>query len=1079
MKRIRLLLLCLLVYSGLSGWAQTHYFRHYQVENGLSHNTVYCSLQEKKGFLWFGTKDGLNRFDGYTFKIFRHNSKDSSSIGSNIVLALFEQSPGIILVGTDRGLYIYNSSTELFTTFKNFQDVKINQIDRDRNGIYWLLCNGILYSYDWNTGRFKAYPDKSGILANSFCFTPSGDIWVGASNGYLQKLNKLKGSFSGTDVFSHSPWVVSHDIETLYSDSDGVIFVGTSFQGFKNFNTQKCTYRDVLTYNKDHTTIYVRKFLRSKPGEYWLATESGIFIYNTAKPGFTNLKKRYNDPYSITDNAVYTLYKDVEGGIWAGTYFGGLNYYPRQYSLFTKYYPGEAVNQLKGNIVREIHKDRLGNLWLGTEDNGLNKLNIKTNTWTHYLPGSRQDISSTNIHGIFPYKNELFIGTFRHGLDVMDIPTGKVTRHYFPDNKSSSLNSNFILNISKIHTGELLFASDNGLYRYNLSRQNFTFVDMIPRSYFIHSLLEDHSGHIWLGTWNHGIYRAGDSKSRGLKLEINHQNFNQLSRTMINGIFEDKTFNLWFCTDGIGLWKYNPLERSCKVYDLNNKLPSNYIYKTLEDENGNLWISTSKGLVCMNIQHETTTVYTKANGLLSEQFNYSSAFKDTDGTLFFGSVKGMISFNPASFTTNNFIAPVYLTGIQTGNKDVQIGAGDSILSRSIIDTRSIELPYNRSTFNIDFAALSYSSPAMTQYQYKLQGFDKNWTLLMINRRVYFTGLAPGRYTFRVKSSNNGIWTNAETDLQIRIYPPWWVSSWAFLLYSCLLILISLTLLNNYHKNIRAKNKRIIELLENEQEKQLYHAKIEFFTHLAHEIRTPLTLIRGPMEKILKKADQVPEIRNNLLIMEKNTNRLLDLTNQLLDFKKTETCEFSLSFVKTTINTLLEDICSSFQLLTETTALQFSLILPEVMLVAWVDPEVFQKIVSNLLSNAVKYSKSIVRIELILYASSESLFSVKIMNDGYLIPAELREKVFEPFFRIRETEKQLGTGIGLPLARSMAELHNGMLVLLNPADKFNTFLLTLPIHQEKEFNLYQTETAGRTKEPAPVNIASYETGNINS
>ena len=1046
-----LYLIYLLLLLPLFCGAQTYYFKHYQVEQGLSNNTVYCTIQDKNGFLWLGTKDGLNRFDGYTFKIFRHDPTDSKTISNNMVHCLSVDKDGSLWIGTDQGVDRYDPQTETFSHLNTSGFDGVRCIVQDGYNNCWFIAGPALMKYDKKTKKITNYRAHQSFEATGIVFN-KGDLWLSTTTGELKKLNPASRTFTSYNMFKHSRRVASNYIEKIFGAGNNKIFIGTTNQGFKEFDCESGDYRDMLIYNQDKTEVYVRDFVKYNDNEYWLATESGLFMYNVSAGTFTNIKKHYNDPYSLSDNAIYTLYKDIEGGIWAGTYFGGVNYYPKQHSLFNKYYPGEK-NTLQGNVVREICKDMYGNFWLGTEDNGLNKLSPDKSTWTHYYPGALNGISNTNIHGLLADGNYLYIGTFERGLNVFNIKTGKVEQIFIAGAAKNALKSNFIVGFLKTRSGVILVGTTHGLYRFNPGQRDFTLIDKIPPYDFVYSIMEDHNGKIWVGTVRDGIYCYDIKNNSCIKLADTYKVKNALKTSIINGIFEDSDNNLWFATDGLGLWRYDTDRQTFKYYDSNNGLPSNYVFRILEDSNKNLWVSTTKGLISLNLNNNTIKVYTKANGLLSDQFNYNSAFKDTDGTMYFGCVRGLVSFNPSNFTRNDFVAPVYITGFQVHNREISVKGKDSLLKKSVIFTKKIKLNHDQSSFSIDFASLSYTAPEMAQYKYMMKGLDKGWINLKTNRKVYFTQLAPGHYTFVVKAANNnGIWTNKETSVEVEIAPPFWKSIWAYIFYTLLLAFTAYSLFKRYHNNIRKNNEHLIQLLENDKEKELYNAKIEFFTNVAHEIRTPLTLIKGPMEKVMKKADQVPEIQGNLKIMERNTDRLLELANQLLDFRKTETSGFSLNFVKTDITELLADTYLQFKTMAEQKNVSYELKQPGKPLYAYVDLEAFTKIISNLINNAIKYASSIVEIQLEEHVEGDASFTLIIKNNGYLIPRELREKIFEPFFRMKESEKQTGTGIGLALSRSLTELHKGSLFFNDSADNFNTFTLTLPIHQEKEFDL---------------------------
>ena len=1050
-----ILAILLLIASPLL-YGQPYYFRHFQVENGLSNNAVICSLQDKKGFLWFGTKDGLDRFDGYSFKIFRSDPDDSGSIGSNFVHCLYEAPDGTLWAGTEKGLYRHDATTESFSVLPGSADAQIRDIQMDEEGTLWFISGFTLCRYPKAKKTIIAYDIPRYFEATSLCRSSDGRIWISTSAGSLKEYHPADDSFIDHDLFDSSPPTPNKWIEKIYGTTNGMILAGTSIHGAKLFDIRQGAYKNILTYNPDKTAIFVRNFVQTSENEYWIATESGIYIYHAQNGSLTNLGKKYNDPYSLSDNAVYTFCKDKEGGIWAGTYFGGVNYYPKPYNSFKKIFPRSGENSLSGYVVREIHQDAGGNLWIGTEDAGLNKLNPETGVFTHFLPtGARGSITYTNIHGLLVHGNELWIGTFEHGLDVMDITTGKVIRHYSEGKGESSLKSNFIYCLYETPAGEIFAGTTRGAYVFDRTGDNFHPLPGMPVNNWYSSLLKDENGIIWAGTYGNGVNFYNTRTGKGGNFRYEARNKHSLSSDRVNSIFEDSGKNLWFATEG-GLCRFNRATNDYKRYTTRNGLPTDFILSLLEDEKKNLWISTSKGLVCFNPATEQMNTYTKDNGLLNDQFNFSSAYKDPTGKMYFGSVKGMICFRPDEFLTNSFIPPVYITGFQVDNKEVPIGKEGSVLQKSISYTDKVILSYKQSTFSIDFAALSYTAPERAEYAYKMEGLDQNWTYLRTNRKAYFTGLAPGDYIFKVKAANSSrIWNKQETTLNIRVLPPWWASPPAYFLYALAILFIIYLLIRNYHRRVEERNKRKIEHLEIAKEKEIFQAKIEFFTNVAHEIRTPLTLIKGPLEKVMRKAGAVVEIKDSLRIMERNTNRLIDLTNQLLDFRQTEIKGFSLNFVRADISEILEDTYLNFKPLAEQKNLNFRIDLPSTALFASVDTDAFTKILTNLFSNAVKYAEREVAISLLPMREEEAFFTIVIKNDGYLIPFGMRDKIFEPFFRLKETEKQKGTGIGLALSLSLVQLHKGLLLLKNPEQEKNVFSLTMPLHQDNEFDLTAT------------------------
>lgn len=1046
-KRLVILSLLIVAVHVLQG--QSYYFTHYQVENGLSNNAVICSMQDSKGFLWFGTKDGLNRFDGYSFKVFRNDADDPQSIGSNFIYALFEDRKGVLWVGCDRGLYKYNANTETFHRVEKAPMHEVMDIQIGNNGDCWFVCRTLLYRYNETAGSLTVINKPGSFEVTSICATEDGIIWAASVAGTINRIDPYDNSIKTYSVLDPSNRTTSKWIEKLYDTKKGSLLVGTAKQGAWLFSISTGECHKVLTYAADNPDIFVRDFIHHNGDEYWIATESGIFIYTMHDGHVVNLKKNYNNPYSISDNAVYTFCRDKEGGIWAGTYFGGLNYYPRQYTSFRKFFPEYGKNAISGNAVREIRQDGQGNMWIGTEDAGLNKMDMTTGHFTHFHPDSLQHtVSHTNLHGLLIHGDELWIGTFHHGLDVLNTRTGKIVRHYGA--ASHKIASDFIYCLYKTRSGTIIAGTDRGLFYYDPKLDDFTAITQVPPGFYT-IIYEDRVGTIWAGTYSEGLFYFNPNTKQAGSYKYYANDRSSLAGNRVNWIFEDSRQDLWVAVEG-GLCRLYRQKNAFKRYTSHDGLPSNIVFAVLEDAQKNFWASTSKGLACFSPATGHIKVYTKANGLLSDQFNYNSAYKDPSGRMYFGSVKGMISFHPDEFIKNDFLPPVYITGFQVYDKELGINKEGSPLKKSITSTEVITLRYNQSSFSINFAALSYTAPQMTEYAYKMEGLDKDWTHLTTNRKAYFTRLSPGTYEFNVKASNSsGIWSSQPARLTIRILPPFWASTWAYIFYVVLAAGIIYWLVHNYHKRIAEKNKRNLDLLEHEMEKEIYQAKIEFFTHVAHEIRTPLTLIKGPMEKIIKQADAVPAIRNNLQIMQRNTNRLLALTSQLLDFRKTEIKSFSLNFVKANIIDIIKDNYAQFWAAAEQEGLCFRLHAPD-ELYAYVDVEALNKIISNLLDNAIKYAKSKVFICVEPITEEHTLFAIEIKNDGRLIPPEMKEKIFETFFRIKETEKQSGTGIGLALARSLAELHKGKLYLKHPEGDLNVFALELPVHQEIEFNL---------------------------
>ena len=1060
-----ILLLCCVVNSLKS---QPYYFRNYQVNNGISSNTITCIAQDRKGFMWFGTRNGLNRFDGASFKVFKHDVNDPQSIGSNSILSLYEDTKERLWVGTYKGIYIYDAVHEKFALLKNIPQSEIRYIRGDRRNNVWVIAGNVLYKFNIEINALTVYTlDNSPLLALSL--GDNNDLWIASSNGHIRKYNtekRLPADYDINKLYKNNAPVF---IQAMYPVSDSTILIATLQQALL-FNTRSLQFTNIFKGRAEENNIQVHKIIHQSGNEYWIGTENGLYIVNLVTNQVQLIKKQYTDPYSIDDNVITDFCKDKEGNTWVGTFFGGINYYSKQLNQFRKYFPLPGSNSLSGNLVHEICVDTNNNLWIGTEDAGVNKLNTKTGIFTSFKPGKQKgSIAYQNVHGLLADGNELWIGTYEHGLDVMDLKTEMVTRHYEKSARPNSLSSNFIVTIYKTKEGRILIGTWNGLFQYNKAEDNFTLLPYFNRQ--AQAILEDENGTLWVCSYGNGVYYYNEKSGLKGSFTYDAHNPNSLSNNYVNNIFEDSKRNIWFCTES-GLCRYDANSKKIIRETTQPILRDNQVFRMLEDSKGVLWASTSQGLVSLDAANDQTKIYNTNNGLLSEQFNYNSAFKSRDGTLYFGTVKGMIAFDPSTIVEDRYVAPVYITSIQINNISPKIGSPGSRLQKSLLYASSIRLPFDSSTITIDVASLSYTMPALNEYRYKMDGLDKDWSPIQNNRKIYYTKLPPGDYKFKVKGSNgDGVWNNKEAVLNVHVSPPIWASTIAYLLYVLLILAIAFVIIKYYTIALREKNKRKIKTLEIEKEREIYNAKIEFFTNITHEIKTPLTLIKLPLEKLLKDFPKGATLHENLSMIEKNTDRLIYLTNQLLDFRKAEANNYTLNFVKTDVNELLKELFATYKPIAEEKKLSFKLEMPRITLLAYVDPEAFRKILTNLFSNALKYSEHSVIIRLLPFNSDDNVFHIEFKNDGYIIPNEMKEKIFEPFYRLKNTEKFAGTGIGLPLARSLAELHKGRLELKSHSDSLNVFLLSVPFHQETEIDLheYETITAEHLPEQPQENI----------
>ena len=669
------------------------------------------------------------------------------------------------------------------------------------------------------------------------------------------------------------------------------------------------------------------------------------------------------------------------------------------------------------------------------------------------------------MHGLCLIGDHLWVGTFSKGVKVVDTRTGAIVKTYQKTDSPRSLIDNSVFSICCTTTGDIYLGTLFGLLRYNKQSDDF---DRIPElnGRFVYDIKEDSGGNLWLATYANGAYCYNVSEKKWKNYLHDENNPKSLPYDKVLSIFEDSHRQIWLTTQGGGFCRFQPDTETFANYNLSAGLPNDVVYQIVEDKEGFLWLTTNNGLVCFQPTTGMMKVYTTSNGLLGDQFNYRSSFETEDGTIYLGSIDGFIAFNPKNFSENKFLPSIVITDFFLFGKEVYAGEPGSPLEKSITFSDQLVLQSNQNSFSFRVAALDFQAPKTSRIMYKLEGFDTDWLTVGESPIVTYSNLRYGDYTFRVKVANSdGVWSDDEVVLEVHILPPFYLSIWAYCAYALLIIGCSLQIVVYFKRRSNSKHRRQMEKFEQEKEREVYHAKIDFFTNVAHEIRTPLTLIKGPLENIILKKQVDAETREDLNVMKQNTERLLNLTNQLLDFRKTESQGFRLNFAKCNVTEVLKETHVRFTSLAKQKGLEFTLQVPEKDFYAHVNREAFTKIISNLLNNGVKYAESYVHIFLeVSEADDNNSFRIRTENDGVIIPNEMKEEIFKPFVRFNEKEDgkvTTGTGIGLALSRSLAELHQGTLAM-GEGEENNTFCLTLPIVQDMTITLTPEPEAGMDK-----------------
>jgi len=1032
-----------------------YYFSKINSENGLSQNTVKTVFQDSWGFVWFGSRNRLNRFDGKSIKVFDCTDPKTKRSNNN-VSTLFEDTEKKLWVGTDKGIFLFNPIDESFNFFalKTRNGIQINDWVSDiksdsENNIWIVIPNQGLFQYrasdkklyHFGIGKNKL-PDQGN--PECMCIARNGKLWVGTNGAGVYEYNKTSNSFTQYLGNTNGNTLLGKNIYTMCDYGDEIV-VGIHEGKLMKLDKRKNSLTDVNAPEVHYKII--RDVICLNDKQLWVGTQSGLYIIDELKQSVVHIHEELANPHSLSDNVIEKIYQDKEGGIWIGTYFGGVNYLPNQGMNFDKYIPTLEKGTISSKRVSELKEDASGNIWVGTEDAGLNILNPKTKKIIQLGREVGHPVFNNKILSIFLKDNNAWVGFFKNGLDILHLP-GFTSTHY--SGADLGLNEASIDAICEDRLGRMWIGNGWGVFMSESKNMKFKEIHDFGYSY-IYDLMEDSEGNIWAATMGNGVFKHNPIAHTTIHYLNNIEDKTTLSSNSVSSITETTSGEIWFSTDRGGICRYNKNKNNFTSFSIESGLPDDVAYKILEDKNRNLWFGTNKGLVRFNPFTRNVRVFTQNDGLLGNQFNYKSALSTKSGKFYFGGFDGLIAFDPYQIKENAYVPPVYITKMTIFDKEPVIGGEKSPLIKSIIHSSKITLHYDQSNISFEFAALSFTAPYSNKYSYKMDNIDKEWNNTSNNHSVSYAKLPPGKYTFRVKGTNNdGLWNEEGTSIEIDILPPWWFSKSAYFFY--ILLILSLAYYTFKRLKLRHEKRNLVkqQLFETEKEKELYTAKLEFFTDIAHEIRTPLTLINGPLESLKEMQIEDVEIQKNLHIMEDNTKHLLSLINQLLDFRKIDSNRFLLAYTIIDINEFLQETKARFEVLATTKNKLISLTLPHKIVHAPVDKEGLIKIINNLLVNAIKYSDEIIKIDLSI---DNKYFIIQISNDGSLIPQEESEKIFDPFYQLNKNRNvSSSSGIGLSLARSLTELHNGTLQLDKESD-MNSFTLKLPLTLNKSVSVY--------------------------
>jgi signal transduction histidine kinase/ligand-binding sensor domain-containing protein/DNA-binding response OmpR family regulator len=1062
-------------------------FSRLDISNGLSHNQVNDIIKDSKGFMWFGTLSGLNRYDGYKFKIYKHIEGDTTSLNDDFIVTISEGPDNKLWVETRNGYNIYDPATDKFShdIGRYLRSMKIpatglTGIKKDRQGNFWFL-NSITGIYKYvqstkSTVHIGVRPGSKGSLySNAVTDLNSdskGNIWLVYNKGILERIDPTHFAVNYRKQLSALPPGLNTTYKVFVDRQDDVwAFVPTYSSGVYYLNSTQSIFKhiDKGTASTDLNTTVVSNLIQDDKDRIWIATDhGGVNLLDKHDFKIKYITNREDDTKTIGQNSIILLYKDNTGIIWVGTYKRGISYYHESIIKFPLYtHHLSDPGSLSFSDVNKFIEDKYGNLWLGTNGGGLVYFNRKDGSFKKYLHNANNDNSLTNnvvVSMFLDHEQKLWIGTYFGGLDCFD---GKNFKHYrHNDAKPGSLSEDRVWSILEDSERTLWVGTlAGGLNKLDRKTDTFTHYKLILgaenslHSNYVAALIEDRRKNLWVVT-AFGVDVLNKKTNVFTHYIHDDKNPNSLVNNNTNNVLEDSHGLIWVSTrEGISV--FDPLKNKFTNITRADGLPDNTIIELREDDDHNIWASTPNGLsnIIVNRGNDKLSFrfinYNERDGLQGREFTMNASYKTRSGEMIFGGGNGFNIFRPASLHTSKKIPALVFTDLQIFNQSVGIGEkvyGKVILPQAITDTHAVELKYNENVFAIEFAALNYFDADKVKFEYTMQGFDKGWIRAdNITRKAVYTNLDAGDYVFKVRASNSGFWKSKELSLHVTILPPWWKTTIAYILYA---LAFAGALYYIRHRGI--KNLRAQFLLEKEREEthrlhELDLMKIKFFTNVSHEFRTPLSLIMAPVDRIIKQIEE-PGVKNQLLLVNRNAKRLLNLVNQLLDFRKMEYQELKLYNQPGDIISFIRELCYSFTDVAEQKGIGFVFDSEKEEFYTSFDQDKIERIVFNLLSNAYKFTHTGGRVSVLLSfkgneaSLSTNLLEIKVIDTGIGIPDNKLERIFEPFFQndIPGSMLNQGSGIGLSITKEFVRLHGGEITVESELDQGSSFTVLLPL-----------------------------------
>lgn len=1061
---------CFLIGSTPVMKAQTGKF--YSTDKELSNSLINAVYQDRKGFIWIATENGLNKFDGTRFSIYRHNATDSTSLKNNYVRTLFEDSRGNFWIGCINGLQRYDRATdnfhELFISRKDGRkNPHITSIIERRNGDLWIATSGqgaISLKKNSNPASFHIETELTDRIGSNYLNVIFEDsrqnLWIATEEKGLYRYSPESKELKSYKAPYH---IAGDDVSAICEDAHGQIFVGTLTKGlFRLSSRQEGNFEPVLYQNR--MNLNIRTLIIDTRGKLIIGTDGeGVKEYQPQQDIIVDSEINAG-PFDFSKSKVHSLIEDKDHNLWLGIFQKGLILVPGISNKFDYYgYKSIHNNTIGSSCVMAIHTDEQATIWIGTDNDGLYAINDQGKQLRHYThqAGNPQSVPGTILCLYEDSNQELWLGSYFDGLARMNKQTGTC------QDATSLLQGN--LNAGKPKVSCIIEDKNknlwvgtygSGLYKINLPTQHVTYyestrnenddwsINRLPNDW-ISYLLEDKEGMIWIGTYK-GLAVLNPQTDNFINYK--KQN-NLLPGYVVYSLLESSNGEIWAGTSE-GLVCLNKDRLTPVLFTTADGLPSDIICGLAEDEKKNIWISTHQGISKLNPPEKKFINYYAGDGLQGNEFTRTAVFKDKRGKIFFGGTNGVTAFYPQDITEIKKEMNVLITGFHVANRPVKKGdkSGNNVITdTAVMDTEQFTLAYNENTFSIDFSVLEFSNPDRISYQHKIKELGDEWISTQPGtNRVTYSSLKPGKYTFSVQARDHNNFSNIRT-VTIAITPPWYQTWWAKVIWGCLGALLIYALTIYILSRIRHRQ----EVMRQKHMEQINEAKLQFFINISHEIRTPMTLIISPLEKLLAEHSEKQPV---YLMIYRNAQRILRLINQLMDIRKLDKGQMHLKFRETDIVGFINDLMQTFNYQAQKKNITFTFekeLEGADSLKVWIDLNNFDKVLMNVLSNAFKYTHEGGNIEVLLKTGHndayrgalKDYFEIDITDNGIGIDKNKIEQIFERFYQIDNdmTQSNFGTGIGLHLSRSLVELHHGIIKAENREDGQGTrFIIRLPL-----------------------------------